>query len=114
MFGEPHSVYFNGKKVSLKALTIMFNVAYDSCLRRWNMGMRDPWELLFGRGAQPVKFTVTEDDLAWLRETRAYRKGQTATTGRHGTKDGEWEIACDLIGIPRVFANELKEALCSR
>ena len=111
MWREPHSVIYNGRKVSLKALAQAFGVSYDSCLHRWNRGYRDPWELMFGEGAGPIKFRVTPEQMKWLRETRACRKGQVQTKKGYSRIDSEWVIACDLIGIPRVFANELKEAM---
>lgn len=115
MWREPYGVAMNGKRISLKALAEAFGVCYDSCLHRWHRGFRDPWELLYGEGAKPIKITLTDEQLEWLQETKYARSGQTFSKGKNGVcRDDEWTIACDLIGVPRVFAEEVKEALCSR
>lgn len=106
-----YRVKFNGRTVTVKALADAFSVPYDSCLARYHKGCRDPWELLYGKGAGPVDFSVSPEQLSWLRETRYARKNQQYTKGKFKHVDGEWEIACDLIGIPRVFADELRKAV---
>lgn len=114
MWRERHCVNFKGRLITVRALAEAFGVPYEACLHRFHRGFRDPWEILFGEGGKPVEFKVTEEQIKWLRETMLYRKGQTATKGKNGHRDSEWEIACDLIGIPRVFKDELKEAICSK
>lgn len=42
---------------------------------------------------------LREKDIEWLKETRPARKG---------TKD-EWKIACELLGISKHRADELRE-----
>ena len=111
MWRDPKLVEFKGRMVSLKALSEGFNVPYTSVLTRYRRGYRDPWELLYGEGATPQKLHLTEEQKAWLRETKPYRSGQRHIQGYWGHVDNEWDIACDLIGIPRVFADELKEAI---
>ena len=111
---DKHSVRFRGKLISVKQLAEGFGVPYDSCLRRWHQGVRDPWKILFGEGGKPVEFKVTPEQIEVLQETRYYRRGQEATKGSGGHRDSEWTIACDLIGIPRIFSEDLKEALCSK
>jgi hypothetical protein len=105
---------YKGKRISLSALAEAFNVSYDTCLRRYNAGERDPWKLLFGPNGKPVKFSISDEDIEFLQETRHYRKDQKQVRGRTGHSDNEWDIACDLIGIPRIFAKELEEAICSK
>ena len=111
MWRERHTVRFNGKAISVKQLAEAFGVPYDTCLARYHRGFRNPWEILYGEGAEPMEFKVTQEQINWLRETLAYRKGQVATKGKEGHRESEWDIACDLIGIPRVFANNLKEVM---
>lgn len=109
MFRERRMVEFRGKQISLRSLADAFKVPYRSVLNRWNRGLTDPWELLFGAGAKPQKVRITKEQIAWLKDTKEFREGQTKVRGMD--RDDEWEIACDLIGLPRVFVEEVKEAL---
>ena len=111
MWRERHYVKFNGKSITVRALADAFGVPYDACLSRYRRGYRDPWKVLFGPEGKPVEFTLTEEQRRWLQDTRWAREGQEPTRGSGGHRDGEWEIACDLIGVPRAFAENLKEAM---
>ena len=61
----------------------------------------------------PIRFYITEAQIEWLRETEWCRKGQEMRIGRNGVNhlDGEWTIACDLAGIPRIFKDELRRVM---
>lgn len=95
-------VDFGGEVQSLRKWAEEVGVCYDTVLRRWHVGVRDPDALL--EGLDYVRRPITPEDIKWLRLTKYARSGQL----------DEWEIACDLIGVPRARADELKEALCSR
>lgn len=111
MWRDRYCVCVKGKMMSVKALAEAFDAPYMSCLNRFHEGYRDPWEILYGKGAKPKEFHVTQEQIDWLKETEYYRRGQKQLRGKVGHQDREWDIACDLIGIPRVFADELKEAM---
>lgn len=101
MWHRQHWVKYKGKNMSLRVFADAFNVPYEPCLRRYNKGIRDPIKLAYGETATEKPFKLTEEQKEWLGETRCWRSKQ----------EDEWEIACDLIGIPRIFADDLKEAM---
>lgn len=111
MWREKHRVNFNGRLISVKALAEAFNMPYDSCLYRFHNGERDPWKILYGPSGTPQTLSLTREQIQWLKETARYRRGQTQTRGRIGHRDSEWDIACDLIGVPRMFAKDVEAAL---
>ena len=102
-------ITYNGKKMSLRSWARMWGTNYDTALRRWKRGERDIWKLINMDG--PRKFTISKEDREWLKATAFARKGQESFSQKYKIRDAEWDIACDLIGIPRAFANELKEAM---
>ena len=102
-------VKYNGKKLSLRSWARMWNTPYITALQRWKRGERDPWRLIGFDG--PRQFTITEDQKEWLKATAFARKGQESVGKKYKMADSEWDIACDLIGLPRAFADELKEAM---
>lgn len=111
MWADVKTTVYKGRKISIRKLTEAYNVNYNAALYRYNQGIRDPWELLFGKGAKPQKITLRKDQIDYLRDTEKYRKGQTRIRGHIGHLDDEWDIACDLIGVPRIFSEEVKEAM---
>lgn len=92
-------INIDGKMQSLRQWAQDVGVSYDTVLRRWHTGIRDADELL--QGLEYVKRPITKADIEYLQETKYARSGQA----------DEWQIACDLIGVPRIRAKELKEAL---
>ncbi len=94
-------VNFDGKARSLREWAQEVGVSYDTVLRRWHTGVRTEDGLLAGLGY--VKRPITNADMEFLQETRYARAGQA----------DEWQIACDLIGVPRCRAAELREVMGS-
>ena len=80
----------DGKETSLRYWVESQGESYEKALRRWAMGERDPNKLIDGI----AKKKITEEGIKWLRATRWCRRGQP----------NEWEIACDLIGVPHSMA----------
>lgn len=99
MFYPEITVMFSGKPQSLKAWCNEMGGCYTTVLYRWHQGIRTPEDLL--RGTRLARKEITKQDLQYLRETRFAREGQP----------DEWEIACDLIGVPHSRARELKGIL---
>lgn len=98
---KPIIVTYAGREQSLRAWVADNGAEGNYCaiLDRWHRGIRDPKELL--RGFVRPKKALTQADIEWLKQTRFARDGV----------EGEWKIACDLIGWPRSRARELKEAM---
>lgn len=93
-------VSFDGEPMSLKRWAAKHGLSYSTVLYRWNHGFRDFDGLT--KGIQPSREApITTADIEYLQETRYARRGQW----------NEWEIACDLIGIKRYRAPELKRAV---
>lgn len=111
MWRQPHRINFNGRTVTLKALSDAFGVPYDTCLKRYKRGYTDPWEILYGPGGTPRTLYISEEQKKWLRETARCRRGQIRAKGKNEHTDAEWDIACDLIGVPRAFSKELREVM---
>ena len=107
----PNYVEINGKLLTLRQLADLYRVPYGRVLYRWRCGLHDPWELIGGPGGKPVPIPLTAEEKSWLHETERARRGMVANSTKIGLNVGEWDIACDLIGIPRRFARELREAL---
>ena len=107
-----HYIEYHGKKISLRKWCALWNVSYNSALSRKKRGVRGKWKLLGFDGPRP--FPVTPEERTWLRETYFARKGQEAKSQKYKARDSEWDIACDLIGMPRIFADELREAMDGR
>lgn len=96
-------VDFDGEPMPLKHWARKHGLCDSTLYYRWHRGCRDIDSLV--KGLQPSPDApITEEDIKYLRETKYARSGQW----------NEWEIACDLIGIGRHRAKEVKEALCSR
>lgn len=87
----------DGRRYSLRTWAIVNGVSEDTALRQWLRGVRDPWELI-GRGRERP---LSEEEIKWLRETWPARRGT----------EGEWELACDLIGRPHSMADAVRVAL---
>lgn len=87
----------DGRRYSLRTWAIINGVSEDTALRQWLRGVRDPWELI-GRGRERP---LSEEEIKWLRETWPARRGT----------EGEWELACDLIGRPHSMADAVRVAL---
>ncbi len=87
----------DGRRYSLRTWAIINGVSEDTALRQWLRGGRDPWELI-GRGRERP---LSEEEIKWLRETWPARRGT----------EGEWELACDLIGRPHTMADAVRVAL---
>lgn len=100
----------DGQPVCLKAWAEKNGLNYTTVLHRWHMGARDP-EALKQKLPTVKRKPITEEDIRYLQETRYYRRDQLPTMGSGGHRDSEWVIACDLIGIPRSRAEELRKAV---
>lgn len=87
----------DGETVSLCRWAAEHGVPLTTVMYRWRCGSRDPMELVYGEQMIRPR-AITPEDVEWLRETRF---------ARIGMRD-EWKIACDLIGIPRSRAKELR------
>jgi len=77
----------------------------ETANKRWRRGERDPFKLI-GKNQAKKKATtkaMIPVDISW--QTLEYLE-QTAWC-RKGMPD-EWEIACDLAGIPRYHAGYLQ------
>ena len=88
----------DGKEYSLRAWVALWDESYDTALRLWQKGERDPYKLIGGR---PRLRPITDADIRWLRETEYARKGTPK----------EWELACDLIGRPRSMAETVRKLM---
>jgi len=92
-------VEFDGKAYSLQSWCTANSVPYSLGLARWEEGVRNPIELLYGEDKIPKMPEIPESDIRFLKKSRYARKGQ---------KD-EWEIACDLIAQPYVRIPEIRK-----
>lgn len=94
------AVGFDGETTSLKAWATKHGFQYDTVLRRWHAGIRDPKLLSNGLIMTKPK-PISQKDIEYLQETRYARRGMAY----------EWKIACDLIGVPRCRAEEVRKAV---
>ena len=104
-----HYVEYNGKPMSLKKWCGLWGKSYNTAICRWRRGSRDKWALVGFTEPQP--FPISKEQIEWLRETKYARSGQKKCSIKTKHHDSEWEIACDLVGIPRRFMDEVKEAM---
>lgn len=98
-----YRITHDGDCHSLKVWAEMLGVPYRTAQYRWHNGIRD-FEHLFGKEYPLRSLNIREQDLEWLRETRHARKGM---------KD-EWKIACELLGISKHRAGELRKLVEGR
>lgn len=92
-------VEHDGKHLSLKEWSTLLGVHYATALDRYQRGERDFYKLFKGGCIMPLR--IRDEDIRWLRQTRWARKGQA----------DEWLVACDLIGVPRIYADEIRGLL---
>ena len=104
-----HYVEYHGKPISLRKWCALWGKSYNTAICRWRRGIRDKWELIGFTEPQP--FQISKEQLEWLRETKYARSGQKKCSIKTKCHDDEWIIACDLIGLPRRFVDEVKEAM---
>lgn len=88
----------NGETKSLRRWAEEMGCNYGTVKYRWQIGIRD-FELLFGKEVALRPLNVREQDIEWLKETRYARKGLK----------NEWQIACELLGINKHRAEELRK-----
>lgn len=96
--GNWRIVIVRGKEIPLYEwadLNCAKRVAVES---RWNKGIRDPYALIRGLKGTATMPTITKEMVEWLEDTHFARRGSAK----------EWEIACELIGIHKNFAEQLK------
>lgn len=98
---KPILLTVEGETYTLAQWAERNGVHHSSAYYQWQKGVRDPYELLYGPGGKRIEFSVTKADLDYLFETWLARSGQ----------EDEWDIACDLIGMPRIFKNKLKQKM---
>lgn len=94
------AVGFDGENMSLKAWATKHGLPYSSVYHRWQAGIRDPEILKKGLIGQKQK-PISQKDIDYLRETRYMRRGMAY----------EWKMACDLIGVPRCRAEDVRKAV---
>ena len=93
-----YRIVHDGDCHSLRVWAEMLGVPYRTAQYRYRNGIRD-FDLLFGKGTELRPLNVREQDIEWLRETRYARKGLP----------NEWKIACELLGISKHRAGELRK-----
>lgn len=91
-------IVHDGECHNLKVWAEMFGVPYRTTHYRCRNGIRD-FDLLFGKGTVLQPLNVREQDIEWLKVTRYARKGLK----------NEWQIACELLGINKHRAGELRK-----
>lgn len=92
-----------GRTLPLREWAAMYNVSYQTAVDRFRKGLS--FNKIFSN--VPIKsmpLSVSEENIRWLEKTRYARAGQ----------EDEWQIACDLIGVPRGFAEDLRRLLDDR
>ena len=97
---EPAMVTHEGRTMTLEAWARVAGVTVTLARYRWRRGART-YDQLFGDAPPTSRLTLSPENRKWLEETRPARKGMR----------DEWKIACDLIGIDRWHAPELKALL---
>lgn len=90
-------IVHDGECHSLRGWSEMLGCPYSTAQQRYRNGIRD-FALLFGKDIALRPLNVSEQDIEWLRETRYARKGLK----------NEWQTACELLGINKHRAKELK------
>ena len=71
---------------------------YGTVKYRWQIGIRN-FDMLFNGGDPKTPLGLTKEDIEWLRFTRDARRGMR----------NEWQIACELLGISKHRAGELRK-----
>lgn len=95
-----YRIVHDGDCHSLKVWSELLGVPYNTAMYRYRNGIRD-FERLFGKGNSLRPLNIREQDIEWLKETRFARRGMR----------DEWKIACELLGISKHRARELKELI---
>ena len=98
-------VTHDGVTMPLGSWARLLGANYHACVYRWKLGIRDFDSLMNGWNRDEVSqdqgLSLSKESIDFLKATRYARAGQ---------KD-EWIIACDLAGVSRSYAEELKGML---
>lgn len=106
-------VTVDGRQIRLYDWAKMNGCSIGRIDGRWYMGVRDPYELIAPSkrkvktpeptpvDTEPMKMHLTEEQKTWLRETAYARTGMA----------NRWEIACDLLGLPRSAADWVRREM---
>ena len=95
-----HYLSHNGVCKPLKDWAREYDISYSTVLSRFKQGERDFNKLLSVSGGR-VPLRLSEENVSWLKSTRWARKGQP----------DEWELACDLVGVPHVYVDDIRRIL---
>lgn len=98
------TVEHDGQRKTLKAWANELGAPYMTAHERWKKGVRDFERLFLPYHALRKKapgIYLSEETRKWLEETRFAREGMP----------DEWEIACDLIGVSRLYSLALRRAM---
>ena len=98
-----YEITHDGETKSLRQWAAEYGVAYHTAKYRWNNGFRD-FDKLFSPEQIRKPLYIPDWAVEWLRVTHRARAGQS----------NEWQIACELIGLPVGRAKELKKAMEGR
>lgn len=95
----------NGETKSLRRWAEEMGCNYGTVKYRWQIGIRN-FDMLFSSpwsygGDHKTPIVLTKEDIEWLRFTRDARRGMR----------NEWQIACELVGMSKYKADELRAFL---
>lgn len=91
---------YNGETKSMRRWAEEMGCNYGTVKYRWQIGIRN-FDMLFNGGNHKTPLGLTKEDIEWLRFTRDARRGMR----------NEWQIACELVGMSKYKADELRAFL---
>lgn len=113
--GEIIWIEVNGAKRSLRSWALENEKCPFTILRRYRMGITDPYELLKTRPRKPEVRPRAGQEVVPERTPEDLTETEKADLlgiayASEGQKD-HWKIMCDLAGIDRKYAKRLREVL---